>query len=139
MSLRLVLSSDDGKTFFPENTSFDFMVKLNRTIQLDGYWVVAVTEINVTDRIAAKENQELLVYSDICQDSFVGDTEKPLLRRAYTETNNIIYSNPYYKPVKMGGLQQVHIYIKNRKGEKASFLKKKVTITLHLKKFPFVI
>ena len=139
MSLRMVLSSDDGQAFFPNNTSHNFFVKLNRTLQFDGYWVVALTEINTSERKDRKE--ELFVYSDICQDSFVGSSEQSLLRRIFYEdvnNKNIIYVNPYYVPVKLRDFQHIHIYIKDENGNDVSFLKKKVTITLHLKKFPFL-
>lgn len=131
--MRLVLSSEDGKTFHSDNMSFDFRVKLNRSIQLDGYWVVALTELSVSDLISHREKQELFIFSNICQNSIVADTEQPLLRRVVIENNqkNVIYENPYYIPVKLGDLQHVHVYITESKGEKSSFLKKKLTVTLH--------
>lgn len=67
MSLRMVLSSDDGKMFYPDNRPSDFRVKLNRSIQLDGIWVIALSEFSTTER---GNSEELYVYSDICQDSF---------------------------------------------------------------------
>lgn len=139
MSLRMVLSSDDGKSFYPNNTSYDFRIKLNRTLQFDGYWVVALTEIRISEK--AQKDVELFVCSDLCQDSFVGSSEQPLLRRVFYEdvkNSNIIYTQPYYVPVKLTDVQQIRIYIKDENGNDASFLKKKVTVTLHFKKFPFL-
>jgi hypothetical protein len=52
---------------------------------------------------------------------------------------NIICSNPYYIPIKQGGVQQLYIYRKDGKGEDALFFNKNVTITLHFKRFPFVL
>lgn len=134
----MVLSSDDGKLFYSDNKPFDFRIKLNRPIQLEGYWVLAITEFSTTER-GAKE--EMFVYSDVCQDSFIGDSEQPLIRRiSFNDKNShiIIYENPYYVPVKLDTIQQIHIYIKDSTGQEASFLKKKVTVTLHFKKFPFI-
>lgn len=85
MSLRMVLSSYDGKDFFPNNTPHNFFVKLNRALQFDGYWVVALTEIGTSQRA---QKDEFVVYSDICQDSFVGSSEQPLLRRIFYEDVN---------------------------------------------------
>jgi hypothetical protein len=85
MSLRMVLSSYDGKDFFPNNTSHNLFVKLNRALQFDGYWVVALTEIDTSERA---QKDEFVVYSDICQDSFVGSSEQPLLRRIFYEDVN---------------------------------------------------
>lgn len=139
MSLRMVLSSSDGGDFFPNNKPHDFRVKLGRSLQFEGYWVVALTEINTSDR---GQTKELFVYSDICKDSFIGSSERPLLRRIFYEgkdQNNIVYDNPYYIPIKLTDIQQIHVYINDSNGQNASFLKGKVTITLHFKKFPFVL
>lgn len=49
-----------------------------------------------------------------------------------------VYIQPYYVPVKLSDVQQIHIYIKDENGNDASFFKTKVTVTLHFKKFPFL-
>lgn len=142
MSIRVVASSEDTKKLFSDNKPFDFRIKLNRTVQLDGYWVVALTEFSTAQRDDAGQHSELFIFSDICLDSFIGNDEQPLLRRIVFDNgkqNNVIYDNPYYIPVRLGGLQHIHIYIKDNKGQEASFLKERVTITLHFKKFPFVL
>ena len=120
MSLRMVLSSDDRKSFYPNNTPHDFRIKLNRALQFDGYWVVALTEIKISED--DQKDVELFVYSDICQDSFVGSSEQSLLRRISLEDvngKNIIYVHPYYNPVKLRDVQQIHIYIKDENGNDA--------------------
>ena len=139
MSLRMVLSSEDGKSFFPSNTPHDFRIKLNRALQFDGYWEVALTEIRIF--MEDPTDTALFVCSDICQDSFVGTSEQSLLRRVFFEDvngKNVIYVHPYYVPLKLRDVQQIRIYIKDENGADASFLKKKVSVTLHFKKFPFL-
>lgn len=141
MSPRVVLSSEDGNDYFSNNTSFDFRVKFNKRIEFEGYWVVAVTEFTTTDWDDDEKSSELFVFSDICQDTFIGQEEGPLLRKVYLgnkKQKNIIYNYPYYIPIKVGGINQIHIYIKDSKGKDASFLRKKVSVTLHFKKFPFI-
>lgn len=49
----------------------------------------------------------------------------------------MIYNHPYCVPIKFREIQQIHIYIKDDKGQDASFIKGKVTITLHFKKVSF--
>lgn len=140
MSVRVLVASTDGADFFSDNTPFNFRVKLNRTIQLDGYWVVALTEFTLNQTNSLGKN--LYVFFDICQNSFIGTTEKPLLRRVLSERQNqrnIIFDNPYYIPVRAGMMEYIHIYIKDDDGSFASFLRKPVTVTLHFKKFPFVL
>ena len=100
---------------------------------------MALAEFNTANRA---QKPELFVYSDVCRDSFIGTSEQPLLRRIVYDNkdqNNIIYDNPYYVPIKLKEIQQIHIYIKDDKGQDASFRKGIVTVTLHFKKFPFVL
>ena len=142
MSLRVVASSEDAKELFSENKPFNFRIKLNRPIHLDGYMVMALIEFSIAERHDGGHLQNCSFFSYICQDSFIGNNEQPLLRRIFFDNvkqNNVIYDNPYYIPVRLGGIQHIHIYIKDNKGQDASFLKGRVTVTLHFKKFPFVL
>ena len=95
--------------------------------------MIFITDETVTDCEGMHgPTAELFIYSVICRDTFIGGAEFPSLRRVYIEKKqkqkNIIYSNPYYIPIKQGGVQQLHIYIKDGKGE-----------ALHFKRFPFVL
>lgn len=101
--------------------------------------MVRITEFTTTERNDAKEKPEVFIFSDICQHSFIGNNEQPLLRRMYFDNekqNNIIYNNPYYIPVRPGGIQHIHFYIKD---VMLHFSKKNGTLTSFKKKFPFVI
>jgi hypothetical protein len=71
------VSSEDGKDLFSDNQPFNFRVKLNRTIQLEGYWVVAFTEFTTTEQDDVEK--PLFVFSDISQNTFMGNNEQPLL------------------------------------------------------------
>lgn len=140
MSVRGVVSSTDGTDFFSDNSPFNFRVKLNRNIQLDGYWMVALTEFTLNKTNSFDKN--LYILSDICQNSFIGNTEKPLLRRVMLnrkKNGNIIFYNPYYIPVRSGIMEHIHIYITDDEGSLASFLRQPVTVTLHFKKFSFIL
>ena len=140
MSLRIIVSSTDSEKFF-NNTPYFFTVQLNRQIQFDGYWVVALTEFNISNRkVGEFDDTEIFVCCDICQETFVGDKEMPLLRRIKLEKeNNIVYTLPYYIPVKISQLQQLQIHIKDRQGKFVSFRDEQVTLTLHFKKFPYIL
>ena len=78
---------------------------------------------------------------DICEETTIGGKETPLLRRIYLgeKPDNIIYTLPYYIPVKIGQLQQIGIYITYREENLVSFLDGPVTVKLHFKKFPYVL
>lgn len=89
MSVRMILSSEDGKEYFSNNQHFDFRINLTRVIQFEGYCMVAITEVNVTDwKDTHGPTAELFIYSDICQDTFIGGVEFPLLRRIYIASKN---------------------------------------------------
>lgn len=62
MSLRLLVSSEDGKNLYTDNNPDDFRVKLNQTIQLEGYWMVGVTEFTTTERNDSGEKPELFIF-----------------------------------------------------------------------------
>ncbi|CAC5402775.1 unnamed protein product [Mytilus coruscus] len=83
MSIRMVLKSTDGSHLFEKNTAHDFTVQLDRQIILEAYWVVALTEIDITYKSSSKFIDDVYVYSNICEESFVGSTEKPLLRKVH--------------------------------------------------------
>ena len=143
MSLRMILSSKDSQNYF-SNTPNSFTVQLNRQIQFDGYWVVALTEFNLSDNIQkSNKGAEIFICCDICQETFVGGKELPLLRRIILdgekESTNIIFTSPYYIPVKTSQLQQIQIYIKDRSGNLVSFQQEQVSLTLHFKKFPYIL
>ena len=132
--MRIVLSSDDVNNLYPNNNPYDFRIQFNKQMQLDGYWVIAVTEFTTTDWDDITKQEELLVCSDICQNTFVGFAEIPLLRRVYIsdkKQGNIVYNYPYYIPIKTGNVQQIHVYKTDRRGLPATFLTGRVTVTLH--------
>lgn len=153
MSVRMVLSSDDGNIVFNDNAPNSFQVQLNRQIDLDGYWVVGLTELSIAYSNSSKRIDDIYVYSNICTNSFVGSVEKPLLRKVHIsrETTeqytvnkqkqyktDLIFNVPYYVPIRVGALNQIHIYITDEKGEPSSFINKSTSVTLHLKKYPFL-
>lgn len=140
MSVRIVLTSTDSSEYF-DNKPNCFRVQLNKQIQFDGYWTVALREFSSESWIASKKKSELFVCCDICEETLIGGKEAPLLRRVYLggKAENITYTLPYYIPVKIGQLQQIGIYITDRDGNLVSFLNGPVTVTLHFKKFPYVL
>jgi hypothetical protein len=84
MSVRMVLSSEDGKEYFSNNQPFDFRINLGKVIQFVGYWMVAIADVTVTEwENSYGPTVELFIYLDICQDTFIGGAEFPLLRRVY--------------------------------------------------------
>lgn len=137
----MVLRSTDSSEYF-ENKSNCFRIQLNKQVQLDGYWTIGLTEFTTESWNSNKKSQEVFICCDMCEETFVGGKDMPLLRRVYLgekQETNIIYELPYYIPVKIGQLQQICIYITDREGNLVSFLDGPVSVTLHFKKFPYVL
>ena len=83
---------------------------------------------------------ELFVYSNLCDKTILAGREVPLLRRVWLDddTQNIIFEFPYDVPLRIGQFQEVHIYINDVNGDLASFISNRVTVTLQLRKHPFL-
>lgn len=106
------MSTDSAEYF--ENKPNYFRVQLNKQIQFDGYWTVALTEIHIQNWITSKKNSDIFYCSDICEETIVGGKELSLLRYVNLgekPNSNIIYTAPYYIPIKIGQLQHIAIYI----------------------------
>lgn len=78
MGVRMVLNSLDSMSTHANNVSHDFRVHLPRHMSLLGYWSVALTEITIEQSLSDR-NRELFVYSNLCDDTIVGERESPLL------------------------------------------------------------
>lgn len=65
---------------------------------------------------------------------------QPLLRRFWPNVNDHIsntYTFLYYKNVTRSEVRDIEFYIIDENGQLASFLTKTVTVTLHLRAYPF--
>ena len=101
---------------------------------------MALTEIS-TNGWKGDQKSEIHVCCDVCQETFIGGKYVPLLRRVFLGENkdsNIIYTSPYYIPLKTDQLQQIYIYITDRDGNLASYLNGPISVTVHFKKFPYI-
>ena len=138
MSIRMVLKSTDSPLYHPSNQPYNFRVHLPKPLILNGVWTVSLLEFSLDPgQTKQRALPEVFLYSNICEDTIVGDKELPLIRRVYLEKENIIYQCPYEVPIKLGQFQDVHMYIRDAKGSPASFLFGEVTVTLLLRKLPF--
>ena len=102
-------------------------------------WTVSLLEFSLDPGQTKQRGlPEIFVCSDICEDTIVGEREMLLIRRVYLDKQNIIYQYPYEVPIKLGQFQDVHVYIKDAKNAPASFLSGEVTVTLLLRRIPFL-
>lgn len=63
MSFYVTLPSNSSMTYFPNNTCTHYMTKLQSSIQLDGAYEVALTEITLPYNWSAVTNGEFYVYN----------------------------------------------------------------------------
>lgn len=126
----MVLKSSDSKFTHTDNNSWNFRVRLPRSLPLTGEWTVEMTEF-CNDDIGNLSNKEIFVYCSICDDTIVGERQVPLLRRVYLEdTRNIIFLRPYRVPLRINELTELHVFIKDKNDRDASFLVGESTLTL---------
>ena len=135
----MVLKSTDSPLYHPSNQPDSFRVHLPKPLILNGVWTVSLLEFSLDPGQTKQRGlPEIFVCSDICEDTIVGEREMPLSRRVYLDKQNIIYQYPYEVPIKLGQFQDVHVYIKDAKNAPASFLSGEVTVTLLLRRIPFL-
>ena len=131
MSIRMVLKSTDSKTTHTDNNCWDFRVHLPRHLSLHGLWTVKLTEFCVSGITLANFQKEIYVYCNLCDDTVIGESELPLLRRIYLEdTKNVIFQIPYKVPLRIANFRDIHLYIMDKDRNMASFLSGEVTVTL---------
>ena len=106
----LFISSEDSNELNPANTSYDFTVTLPQTI--NGSFEIALAEMTYTSH-----NEDLYVFCDLCEHSFVKDSMLPILR-AVTGVGG--YQNLFYHKVTRNSIQRVRIFITNKKLEHPS-------------------
>lgn len=114
------------------NKPYDSHVHLPRPLTLNGQWSVSLLE---TCLPSTESETDVYIYSNLCEDTIVGDKELPLLRRVYLKrsSENQIFKCPYEVSTRLGQVLDVHIYIKDADGQDASFLQRNTSVTLLLK------
>ena len=132
--MRLVLKSTDSLSVYGGNRPCDFRVRLPRTLPLSGDWTIELTEFRNTT-VQQTSDKEIFVYCSPCDDTIVGDRQKPLLRRIVVEDNgNVIFLRPYRIPLRTNDLGNLHLYIRDGGDAEPSFLAGQSTVTLVLRR-----
>ena len=135
--MRLILSSEDSNITHINNKPYSFRVHLSRPFSFNGNWTVTLTDITIDESENIK-NKGLLVCSNICEDSIVGENELPILNRIYTDGTLFVINHTYNVPIKVKQFQDIHIYIKDESLRIASFIKGRVTLILELSRTVFL-
>ena len=76
------LSSSDSLSYHPDNKCYSFIIELPERIILEGNWAIGLCDFFNSSCLT----ETLFVLCDICDNSYIGDCLKPILR--------ILYPNP---------------------------------------------
>ena len=132
----IYLTHTDDIESFPENEVSDFQVNIKPPVKIgfDEIWSLAVTEINFTPNSL----EPILLCCNICQDSYVGNKQFPVLRKFYPSslgnTHFYRYAFPYYVKTRPDTVQRLRLYLIDDKGKPLSFTDTALNCTLHLRK-----
>ena len=126
------LSSADSKQYFSKNNTSRFTVKLPEILHLKGQWEVALCTISIPK--TKPKQKKLLVCSDLCGESIIGEKCLPLLR-VLTGRIPTSFEPLQYMPVRLQDtcIERVTIYINSETGDPASFVAGDCDCTLHFK------
>ena len=128
----IFMSSNDSNIFHPDNQWDSFIIELNEQIKLDGYWVIALCDVNL-DTIC---NEVLFVYCNLCDHSNVNSSLEPILKVIYpSETVKFFYfQDRYYVPIKQSNFSRIKIYIRDVNKKIPSSRGETLHLTVHLKR-----
>ena len=107
----IFLTSRDSLKFHPENKSHTFTVELPERLNLSGIWEVAICDFSTSE----VPSETLMVFSDICDHSFVKDSLHPILRMILPchRCRSHVFTNKYYVRVGQKSLGRIMIYIRD--------------------------
>ncbi len=122
----LFLNSQDSKSTQPLNEPFDFTIDLPQPLILEGKWKCGLSEIGFSNPIA----DELYVYCDMCEYSYVKDSNQPILRIV---RGSRLYTKPYFIPIVNQHVSRIRVYIRDEFGQIPSIAVERSRCTLLLK------
>ena len=116
-SFYLVLKSNSSENYYQSNNSTQFKNKLLNNISLEGTWSVALCDIQIFKPKKVIVGHSLWVYTDIVNDTQVGNISAPLLRRITVSNlrkNWLIceIENLYYMKLRSNFIESIRISIK---------------------------
>lgn len=133
--------SERNNEYFPDNTSAKFKIHLEEPLYLSGTWKMALTDICIKDSNKIAYMDHLYVFCNMAGESVInGERRQCLLRKIqfvkkgnWTHTFNL----PYYVDVTKTQIFDIEFYITDKNFDLVSFLKKTVSLTVHLRQYPF--
>lgn len=141
MSFYMIVNSQQSASVFPDNKPFKFFTHLKSKLALNGVWKVALIDIKIPPNNHMFEQKDVYLFSNMCGESIIDGVYKPLLRRvclSSSESDLFYFRHTSYVSVIKNELFDIEFYITDEHGDRASFLTRPVTLTLHFKAYPFL-
>jgi hypothetical protein len=124
-------SSTDSKNIFTDNNPNDFIVQLDRNINLCAESYVELLDIRC--RINERTKEEIYIFSDVCQESFLYGKLSPVLRVFQLPGLKVSHTE-FVRPIKLktiqGQLNRFRIYIKPRETTSPPLSLSELNVTL---------
>ena len=103
-------------------------------LEREGYMVKVVEmEGKINDSAIPKNNSELFLCCDFCEESYVGNTLMPVLRKIKTDGNGNVLDNLHqsiWVKVMRPTITRISVFICNDKGQRLSLSNKHLKCTL---------
>ena len=135
----MVLKSTNSPLFHPSNQPDSFRLHLSQPLDLKGVWTVSLLEFTINTWQTKHYQWNSYLFTLISARILLLEIESFLNFSGFIlESQNIIYQNPCEVAIKLRQFQDVHVYIRDAKNAPASFLSGEVTVTLLLRRLPFL-
>ncbi len=126
-------SSRDSIIDFPTNQNAKFRIKIEKPLNLDQYWYVALCQVRFL-LTSQDPSRSLSINCNICSPSFIAGKSDRVLRTVSRRGIENIYK-PYYHPVSQRYIESIEFNISNSQGLTPDFNSHHpVELTLHFKR-----
>ena len=124
MSFYMIVNSDKIINYFPNNKPYSFFTHLQSSLRLQEYWRVSPIDFKISIHDVFNE-KDVYLYCNICLCLISTDT-------SYYTFDNLLYISTIKSEV-----FDIEFYLTDENGDLATFLVQAVSLTLHLKSYPF--
>jgi len=116
----------------PSNKPNDFIVQLNRTLELNENSTIEVLNCSY-DCVGSPSGELRFIFSDVVENSYFHGSEQPVIGvvlPAYKKFERHYFNNPSKHKTIVGKIKRFRIYIRKRKISDTSFDFRKLRLTL---------
>lgn len=129
----LFCSLKDCINFHPENNSNDFIVKLPKTLHLDGDWECALLDVTFENPTPGRSKM-INILTDLCDSSHINFQNLPILRRLLLHEGSYEFKQPFYIRIARDQIQRFRIYITYDQDSGSTLSMRTLYCTLNLRK-----